>query len=120
MSGRIDIRKRMVCLMSTARVDGPLSIPLEWSRWIAENKMLNIGDEHIIATLVSNGLDESQAREAVQGIRKSDSTFQAGFHNTQRLRKLESVLNALEAMASLDPTYELVPRKARLSRDQFL
>src|SRR5258706_10265995 len=90
--------------------------PSEWQKWIVENKMQNLSDDRIVRILVSNGFSEDHSREEVQRIRDTDVSFQVGSWNTQRLKKLESVLNTLHAMASLSPTYGVVPHKGKLSR----
>lgn len=98
----------------------PSTIPEEWETWISENKMQDLGDEKIVQILVANGLDEPLARDAVRRFDPYDPSQRAGRRLAQRLQKLESVLNSLQAMASLDPTFGCVPRVKELTREEFL
>jgi hypothetical protein len=106
--------------MASVKTISESALPPEWQRWIAENKMQDLGDERILAILVANGFDEVCARDAVHRLDDASVNLTVGIWNTQRLKKLESVLNALHSMASLSSSYGTVCRKESVSRQQFL
>ncbi len=91
----------------------------DWRRWIAENKLLEVGDEQLVATLVQNGFDASTAAHAVQAM-TMDPGFQAGARMVQRLKKLESVLDIHRFLASLAYGSGTVERRGGISRAELL
>ena len=91
-------------------------IPPQWKRWIAENKMLQVEDEHILAVLRQNGFDEEVAKRQLSFVSKTHS-YKAGTWVAQRCRKLESLLEVYRQLSMLsDRTIE---RRKNLSRAEF-
>jgi ribosomal protein L16 Arg81 hydroxylase len=92
-----------------------------WKRWIAENKMLGIEDQRLIEVLVQNGIDEESASCEVSGL-SSHPYFQAGDWIAQRLRKIESLLDAYSNLACAHPAarFDTIERRGQLTREEFL
>jgi len=90
-----------------------------WRRWIAENHLLGTSEQAIFDTLIGQGMPEEQARAELETVRL-DTYLVAGKWMVQRLRKLESLLAAQQQMRSLDPAYAEVPRRAGMTREEFL
>src|SRR5690349_8310920 len=90
-----------------------------WRQWLAENHLLGTSENAIIDVLVAQGLPEPEARAELDAVR-SDSNLVAAGWVVQRLRKLESLLQAQQSMRRLDPAYGEVPRRSGLTRDEFL
>lgn len=91
----------------------------DWKRWIAENKLLRRTDDSMIQAMLSSGIDEQTAREAINNI-ASDPCFQAGSNVVQLSRKLESILKINQELAKLSPNFGTIERRSRLSRQEFL
>ncbi|HVT16159.1 MAG TPA: cupin-like domain-containing protein [Thermoanaerobaculia bacterium] len=91
----------------------------EWRFWIAENKLLEVGDERIVSELVRQGIEVDAAAREVRAAAQHPY-FQAGEQVAQRLRKLESVLDVRRSLASLASDAETPERRATLSRTEFL
>jgi ribosomal protein L16 Arg81 hydroxylase len=90
-----------------------------WRMWIAENFLLGVGDQTILDVLVAQGVSQAQAQAEFQAARE-DVYMEAAGWITQRMRKLESTLDALQRMRQLDPAHSGIPRHAGLSRERFL
>jgi hypothetical protein len=90
-----------------------------WRRWLAENYLVGTGADQIVDVLVLQGLPESEARAELDRVRADDNLVPAGWM-VQRLRKLESLLQSQQRMHALDPAYGVVPRRAGLTRAEFL
>jgi len=87
-----------------------------WKQWIAENKMLQVPDDHILGILVQNGISEEAARRHLSCVSKTHS-YQAGTRLAQRYRKLESLLEVYRQLSQLaDRTIE---RRSNVSRAEF-
>jgi len=82
--------------------------------------MQNLDEQRMVDILMSNGFPEDVARDAIQQLDDAAINLQVGMWNTQRLRKLESVLTAQRAMASLSNCDGKMPRKTKISREDFL
>jgi hypothetical protein len=91
----------------------------DWRRWIAENKLLGIGDEELVAELVQQGVDSGVAAHEVRAVTE-DPCFQAGEQMAQRLKKLESILDVHRSLASLAYGSDTPERRGRISRAEFL
>jgi Cupin-like domain len=104
--------------MSTT-IGSPFELTDRWRVWIAENFLLEVGDEIILDVLVAQGMSSAQAQAEIQAVRK-DVYLEAAGWIAQRIRKLESTLNALQRMRQLDPGNSGIPRHAGLSRERFL
>jgi len=99
--------------------DKDSDLPKRWRRWIAENKMLGVEDERIIEILLENGYRQQLAHREVRDI-VSHPYFQAGMWMTQRLKKLESLLDVYRILSSLSTNFGIVERRRNLSRKGFL
>lgn len=98
-------------------MDTPLSG--DWRRWIAENKLLAVSDDQIVAVLVRNGFDPGTAAQEVQAI-AADPCFQAGERMVQRLKKLHSLLDIHRSLSALADGSGEVERRDRISREELL
>jgi ribosomal protein L16 Arg81 hydroxylase len=90
-----------------------------WRLWVAENHLLGVSEQTILGVLISQGMTRAQARAELDAAR-NDVYLAAGERITQRLRKLESMLDALKRMRHLDPANADIPRQAGLSKQRFL
>jgi hypothetical protein len=90
-----------------------------WRHWIAENHLVGTRPDAIIRVLVEQGLSADHARAELDRVRLDDNLVAAGWM-VQRLRKLESLLDAQQRLHSLDPSYDVVARRSGLSREEFL
>jgi hypothetical protein len=90
-----------------------------WRLWVAENYLLGVGERTILDILIGLGMTEAQAQAELGAVR-NDVYLRAGEWITQRLRKLESMLDILKRMRELDPANADIPRQAGLSRQDFL
>jgi ribosomal protein L16 Arg81 hydroxylase len=106
--------------MSATSVSPSISFPQEWRRWIIENKMQNLGDDKIVAVLISNGLNERQAHEEIERIDQREPIYEAGFRYAQKFKKLVSIMNVMHTTASLSAGHGVVQRKENVSREEFL
>jgi len=92
---------------------------MEWRLWIAENKLLGVDDSQIIEVLVQSGLEEELARRELRSV-TSHPYVRAGDRVSQMLRKLRSILDARVAVSALSPQSGIVPRRCKVTRDEFL
>jgi hypothetical protein len=106
--------------MSATSVSAVVNFPPEWHRWIIENKMQGLAEDKIIATLVSNGLSEGQARAEIEKIDQSDPIYEAGVRYAQKFNKLVSIMSVMHKTASSSTQHGVVPRRAGVSREEFL
>jgi ribosomal protein L16 Arg81 hydroxylase len=90
-----------------------------WRRWVGENVLLGVGEQTIVDILVGQGMSPEQARAELEAAR-TDPYLDAGNWMAQRLRKLESALDAMQRMRRLDPANADVPRRSGMSRGEFL
>lgn len=90
-----------------------------WRHWLVENILVGTSDRAIVDVLIAQGLPEAQAWAELGDVRADGNLVPAGWM-VQRLRKLESLLEALQRMRALDPASTIVPRRAGLTREQFL
>jgi hypothetical protein len=100
-------------------VGPPFEIADRWHMWIAENFLLGADERAILDVLEAQGMSPAQAQAEIQAVREDVYLLAAGWI-TQRMRKLESTLDALQRMRQLDPGNYGVPRHAGLSRERFL
>jgi Cupin-like domain len=92
-------------------------LPDEWRTWVAENRMLAVDDRKIVDVLVRNGFSEQTAREEIDATARHPY-FRAGNFIAQRLRKLESLLEARKQLQQLSSRG--IDRRRGLSRQRFL
>lgn len=96
----------------------------DWRRWIAENLMLDVGSDAVVATLVANGFPAAQATCEVQEAQASP--YLAGarqgrsiLHN--RLAKRDWVLDIYRKLNRQrdGEGHGAIERRHRLTRDEF-
>jgi hypothetical protein len=107
----------MTLVQDVPTVAAPLTP--DWRRWVAENLMLQVPAVEIVRILGRHGVDPDAARLGVDSVR-SDPCYQAGLWMTQRLRKLESVLDVYRDLQRLGGGWASVDRRTNLSREEFL
>jgi hypothetical protein len=91
----------------------------DWRRWIAENLMLDSTVESIIASMVAAGIDPEEASKEIK--LASDSPYVKGAdHLRNRLKKREWLLSTYRKLNRLNPESDIIPRRHKLSRGQFL
>lgn len=90
-----------------------------WRRWIAENHLLGTNPGTIVEVLERQGLASEMAHAELASVQLDGNLVPAQWM-VQRLRKLESMLDAQQRMRSLAPGYGQVPRCSGLGRDEFL
>ena len=88
--------------MSATSVSPSVSFPGEWHRWIIENKMQGLEDDEIVAILVSNGLNENQARQEVDKINEAEPVYEAGL----RLAGMLNSIFAHEPMPKVEQDFQ--------------
>lgn len=67
------------------------TLPHCWRSWIAENVLLDVGDEQIEGQAASMGIDPELVRDELRRL-KGDPCLEAAGWVAQKLRKLESIL----------------------------
>lgn len=88
-------------------------------QWVAENRLLGMGDEKISAFLADKGIDAGMAAEEIQAL-ESHPYFRAAERLAKRWKKLESVLDVHRSLFSLSDGSGTVERRGRVSRAEFL
>lgn len=101
------------------KTTSPARLTDTWQRWIAENRLLEVPDEKIVEILVSRGVEENLAREAVAAT-AANPYFQAAERILMRYRKAESLLGVYSSLLSLSGPLQSLPYRLNLSRDEFL
>ena len=91
----------------------------EWRRWIAENLMLESTRESMIAAMVASGIGEAEASEEID-LASNNPYVKGAEHLRNRLRKREWLLATYRKINRLNPESDVIPRRHRLSRGQFL
>lgn len=95
------------------------ALPEAWRRWIAENKMLKVGEQQLVDILEEAGFNEVDSRRELQAL-DSIPAYQAGVWLAQRLRKLESILGLYRSLSELSSQSQTIERRQDLSRTEFL
>jgi ribosomal protein L16 Arg81 hydroxylase len=97
------------------------SVPAEWRRWVAENKMLGLDAARLIATLVDHGIDRNAAEQELASL-DDHPYFQAGNRMAQRLHKLHSLLDVYADLAGLRAAarFTAIERRSNVTREEFL
>ena len=91
----------------------------EWRRWIFTNKQRKCNDEQLIATLISEGIDQEIARYAVKstGVEASPPLQSV---DPQQLQKLESIFTVKRQLGALSTASGQIERRDRISQQEFL
>jgi hypothetical protein len=98
----------------------PPEVPDDWKRWAAAAVVSGMPVDAIVPTIVADGVSEEATRAYCSSLLEPDPRMGAADWVAQRLRKLESLLSARQAMAALDPDHGSVDRRHGLSGPEFL
>lgn len=90
-----------------------------WLQWIADNRLRDCTLESMLDTMVSAGLNEVEARRAIEAMEHSPA-FLAARKFQQLQRKLESVLANQQRLWELAPQYSHVEKRSGVSRTEFI
>jgi hypothetical protein len=90
-----------------------------WRQWIAENKLRNCSTDSMVATMAGSGIDPSEAEAAILAM-DGDPAYLAALKMRQLRDKLASVMANLQRLWELDPLYDHVEKRSRVSRDEFI
>jgi hypothetical protein len=91
----------------------------EWRRWIAENLMIGQPPESILEVMVSSGFARDDSAREID-LALQSPYFKGSELLRNRLTKRDWVLAALRKSNRLHPDSAEVPRRHRLSREEFL
>lgn len=94
-------------------------MPLErrWIQWVAENLLLDIPPDTLVATLVAEGLPEHDARGLVEDA-QTHPYVEAGRSAARRARKRDWLLRTLRGLAD-DSPHRGLDRRHALALDEF-
>ncbi len=95
------------------------SIQANWKQWIAENKMLGVSDDLIIATLVQNGISKSIAISEVE-VAGVHPYVAAGSNLLEPMRKCRALMDLQNDLAALSSSFRQVYVEEAPSREKFL
>jgi Cupin-like domain len=95
------------------------TIPPGWQRWLARNAMLRLGDDEITRIMVSHDFSADLVSRSLGELR-ADPCYQAGAEHTQKLQKIESILEIQRGLRSLLPSAGQVERRREVRRGEFL
>jgi hypothetical protein len=110
----------MAVLAEPATTSAPTRMPREWQIWLVANLADRVPPQALADALVRDlGLDNQAAARLVAAFGAAPGV-EAARALTDRLHKLESLLEVLHALARMNPGAFCVPRLARLERDSFL
>ncbi len=91
----------------------------EWRRWISENLMLGSTPESMVDAMGATGIGAEEARREIE-LAANSPYFRGAEHLQNRLKKREWLLAAYRRINRLNPESVAVPRRHRLSREEFL
>lgn len=95
-----------------------VALPQRWRRWVAENVMLGVPDEQIVAEATSAGMDGGLICSEIQRS-KGDPYIEAGRRLAQKGAKLESMLQVRVEVARQSGARFEVPVRSGLDPDEF-
>jgi hypothetical protein len=95
------------------------TVPPGWRRWLARNAMLRLGDDEITRIMVSHNFSADLVGRSLAELR-ADPCYQAGAEHTQKLQKIESVLDIQRSLLSLLPSAGQIERRREVRRGEFL
>jgi len=95
------------------------TIPPGWRRWLARNAMLRLGDDEITRIMVSHNFGADLVGRGLAELR-ADPCYEAGAEHTQKLQKIESVLDIQRSLLSLLPSAGQIERRREVRRGEFL
>ena len=91
----------------------------EWRRWIAENLLLDSTPASMRESMVAAGIDPAEADRELAAAQESPY-IRGADHLRNRLRKRDWLLGTYRRINRLSPESDIIPRRHRLSRGQFL
>ena len=109
--------------IAAARKDQPsaarFKVDDEWRRWVAENLIFDSTPGSIVDAMVAGGIDREEASSEVQ-IAQNSPYLKGMDHLRNRLKKREWLLSTYRKIQRLNPESDIIPRRHKLSRGQFL
>lgn len=94
----------------------------DWRRWIAENLVLDAPPKGLYDVMLQNGIAPEEADLALQQAMAHpfmQGARQAGKRMTNRLRKHDWVLDIYRTLNRQTPGSDTIPRRHKLTRDEF-
>ena len=91
----------------------------EWRRWIAQNLMFESSPEDVYDAMIQAGLDPQEAEKEIR-LALESPYFRGADHLRNRLKKRDWLLETYRKINRLSPESDIIPRRHRLSRGQFL
>jgi Cupin-like domain len=94
------------------------TLPDAWRCWVAENVLLNLTDDAIVNTVAAQGFDHNAVLEEIRQA-KEHPYLKAGVQVSQRLRKMESLLQVRVELARQNLPDLNVPCVYNLPAEEF-
>lgn len=98
---------------------GRTDIDAPWIQWVAEGLLRDCSPDSMVEAMVRAGFDRFYARAALEEV-GGDPVFDAARRHQQLHRKLESVVESLQAVLQSAPNYGQVERRAGISADELM
>ncbi len=114
-----DLEREVATLRRDQPVVAPSGIDDNWRRWIAENLLLDSTPASMRDAMVAAGVDPLEADREIQAARESPYVRGAE-HLRNRLQKRDWLLGTYRRINRLNAESDIIPRRHRLSRGQFL
>jgi hypothetical protein len=95
------------------------TIPSGWQRWLARNAMLRLSDSEIKRIMASHNFSPELVERSLAELR-ADPGYQVGAEHTQKLQKIESVLDIRRGLLAMLPSAGQVERRRDVRRGEFL
>jgi Cupin-like domain len=95
------------------------TIPPGWRRWLARNAMLRLGDDDMTRIMASHDFSADLVGATLAELR-ADPCYQVGAEHTQKLQKIESVLEIKRGLLSLLPSAGQLERRREVRRGEFM
>jgi ribosomal protein L16 Arg81 hydroxylase len=94
-------------------------LTVEWSRWLAKNRMLGTSDDQLARVMVDQGIPEEVVGAEIRRLAE-DPCFEAGHWIATRLHKLESILSIQQELRDLAPSSRKIERRRGMYPLEFL
>ena len=107
---------------ATARQETTAATPKvddDWRRWIAHNLMLESSPEDVYAAMCQAGIAPQEAEKEVRQALESPY-FRGADQLRNRMKKRDWLLETYRKINRLSPESDIIPRRHRLTRGQFL
>jgi len=89
-----------------------------WQQWIAAALMMGCAPDQIVSTLAANGITDAVSKRELE-FAKNHPYVRAGKELNEKLKKSDWVLNSLQSLKEMSPSYTHVDRRCKLSRSEF-